>query len=58
MSTAARRRMAILLERGNQGTLTNQEKQDLKVLVAEFEKKTLELAQALAQTVNSMPVCN
>jgi hypothetical protein len=53
MEPKQRKRMADLLARGNAGTLTAEEKKELDGLVEEFEKKTLELAQAIAGVVNS-----
>lgn len=50
-----RRRMSALLAKGNAGTLTGEEKKELDGLVDEFERKTLELANAVADAVNSPP---
>jgi hypothetical protein len=47
MGPRKRERLAQLLAKGNAGTLTPAEKRVADALVAEFEKKTLALAQAL-----------
>ncbi|HUY36416.1 MAG TPA: hypothetical protein VMV69_27010 [Pirellulales bacterium] len=44
---AQRRRMSELLVRGNAGTLTAVESEELDHLVDEFERKTLEMAESL-----------
>ncbi len=51
LGTKLRKRLSALLAKGNAGTLTPAEKAELNDLVEEFEKKTLELAQALAETL-------
>jgi hypothetical protein len=45
-------RMSDLLAKGNAGTLSREEKQELGVLVADFEKRTLEFARAIAEAVD------
>lgn len=50
VSPHQRQRMSELLSKGNDGKLTASEKDELHDLVADFEKKTLELAQAIAET--------
>jgi hypothetical protein len=48
MSVKKRQRMSQLLSRGNAGTLTPEERDELDGLVEEFERKTLAMAQTLA----------
>ncbi|HVC92345.1 MAG TPA: hypothetical protein VND64_01580 [Pirellulales bacterium] len=48
LPTAQRRRMSELLVKGNAGTLTAVESDELDHLVDEFERKTLEMAESLA----------
>lgn len=55
LEAPAGRRMSTLLAKGNAGTLTESEKGELALLVEEFEKKTLELAEAIAEAVNGTP---
>jgi hypothetical protein len=47
MDERQRERMTILLSKGREGSLTAEEKAELKRTIAEFEKKTLALAQAI-----------
>ncbi len=47
MGPKKRKRMSILLQKGNAGTLSVLEKKELNQLVEEFEQKTLEMAQEL-----------
>jgi hypothetical protein len=49
MGPRKRDRLARLLAKGNAGTLTPAEKNAAAALVAEFEQKTLALAQALTR---------
>ena len=51
MGGRKRQRMSELLSQGNAGTLTTEEKQELNRLVSEFERKTLELAEAVVRSV-------
>lgn len=51
MGAGKRQRMSELLSRGNAGTLTAAEKQELNALVAEFEQKTVALAEAVVRFV-------
>ena len=52
MAAEQRKRMSQLLLKGNSGTLTLEESDELDRLVAEFERKTLELAGAVAGAGN------
>ncbi len=49
MNARQRKRMAALLGKGNEGTLTAEESRELGVLVDQFERKTLEMALALVR---------
>lgn len=49
MSARQRKRMATLLAKGNEGTLTTEESRELDVLVDQFEGKTLAMARELAR---------
>src|SRR6266436_2243421 len=44
------KRMSELLLKGNAGTLTREESEELDCLAEEFEKRTLDLARAIADT--------
>jgi uncharacterized protein (TIGR03067 family) len=55
MEKQQRQRISKLLAKGNAGLLSAEEKTELNCLVDEFEKKTLELAQALVQAVKAAP---
>ena len=48
-----RKRMSELLAKGNNGTLTDQESQELDVLVDQFEQKTLAMTRALTRSGTS-----
>src|SRR5712692_1964619 len=50
MNARQRKRMAELLAKGNDGTLTTEESRELDALVDQFERKTLELARELARS--------
>lgn len=49
MGTRARSRMAELLAKGNEGTLSDRESAELDRLVREFETKSLEMARAVVR---------
>ena len=49
MNTRQRKRMAELLAKGNEGTLTAEESRELDALVDQFERKTLEIARELGR---------
>ena len=48
-----RKRMSDLLAKGNDGTLTDQESQELDVLVDQFEQQTLAMTRALTRSGTS-----
>lgn len=50
MNARQRKRMSELLAKGNEGTLTAAESRELGALVDQFERKTLEMARALARS--------
>ena len=49
-----RKRLSALLAKGNAGTLTDAESEELNLLVDEFERKTLELARAVSEAHKSL----
>jgi hypothetical protein len=49
MSARQRQRMSTLLAKGNAGTLSAEESQELDALVEQFERKTLAMASALTR---------
>ena len=53
MPARQRKRMSELLAKGNNGTLTDQESQELDVLVDQFEQKTLAMTRALTRSGTS-----
>ena len=53
MSTPDRKRLSELLLKGNSGTLGSRESKELERLAAEFEQRTLDLAQATARNLSS-----
>lgn len=50
MNARQRKRMAALLAKGNDGTLTAEESCELDALVDQFERKTLEMACELTRS--------
>src|SRR5262245_23575284 len=54
MPARQRKRMAELLAKGNDGTLTDQESQELDALVDQFAQKTLAMTQALTRSGTSL----
>ena len=54
MPARQRKRMSELLAKGNDGTLTDQESQELDALVDQFEQKTLAMTQALTHSGTSV----
>lgn len=53
MSAKQRKRMSELLAKGNDGTLTAEESREVDELVSDFERKTLEMTQAIARSKQS-----
>ena len=53
MPAHQRKRMSALLAKGNDGTLTAEESQELDALVTQFERKTLDMARALTRSGES-----
>jgi hypothetical protein len=53
MPARQRKRMSELLAKGNNGTLTDQESQELDALVDQFEQKTLAMTRALTRSGTS-----
>ena len=53
MPARQRKRMSELLAKGNDGTLTDQESQELDALVDQFEQKTLDMTRALTRSSKS-----
>lgn len=53
MDAKKRKRMSLLLQKGNGGKLTPDQGKELEALVAEFEINTLEMARAIADSVKS-----
>jgi hypothetical protein len=49
MNARQRKRLAELLAKGNEGTLTAEESRELDTLVDQFEHKTLAMARAMAR---------
>jgi len=49
LPTRQRKRLSALLAKGNDGTLTDQESQELDVLVDQFEPQTLAMTRALTR---------
>lgn len=54
MPPRQRKRMSELLAKGNEGTLTAEESRELDALVAQFERKTLDMARALTRSGESL----
>lgn len=55
MGPKKRKHMSVLLQKGNAGTLTADEKAELNCLVDEFQDKSLALARAVAAAVGGGP---
>ena len=55
MEPKRQQRMSALLAKGNEGKLTPQERAELDELVDEFQQRSLDLAQAVAQSRNHAP---
>lgn len=53
MPMPQRKRMSVLLAKGNDGTLTAEESRELDALVAQFERQTLDMARALSRSGES-----
>jgi len=53
MPTRQRKRLTDLLAKGNDGTLTAEESQELDTLVDQFERQTLAMASALTRAENA-----
>jgi hypothetical protein len=53
MSTRQRRRMSLLLAKGNEGQLSREEMKELDDLVEESTIRSLELAKAVVKEVNA-----
>jgi hypothetical protein len=53
MNARQQKRMAELLAKGNEGTLTAEESRELDALVDQFERKTLAMARELARSKKS-----
>ena len=53
MPARQRKRMSELLAKGNDGTLTDQESQELDALVDQFEQQTLAMTRALTRSGTS-----
>ena len=53
MPARQRKRMSVLLTKGNNGTLTAEESRELDALVDQFERKTLDMACALTRSGKS-----
>ena len=53
MPARQRKRLTDLLAKGNDGTLTAEESQELDTLVDQFERQTLAMASALTRAENA-----